>query len=191
MPYLFRSFPKVNYSLKKNKNFELLTNITLRFKVRDIIKNRTAIYFDYVVKDSDRPDIIASKYYDDPSLDWIIFLVNDIVDPYYDWPLNDESFDSYMRTLYGSTAEAKSTVFEYRKIINNQSVRFDGKIIPKRTVVVDLNTYNSLPATDREQISAYDYYFEQNVEKRKIKILDKQFVSSLVREVDLIFSDLN
>ena len=191
MPYLFRSFPKVNYSLKKNKNFELLTNITLRFKVRDIIKNRTAIYFDYVVKDSDRPDIIASKYYDDPTLDWIIFLVNDIVDPYYDWPLNDESFDSYMRTLYGSTAEAKSTVFEYRKIINNQSVRFDGKIIPKRTVVVDLNTYNSLPATDREQISAYDYYFEQNVEKRKIKILDKQFVSSLVREVDLIFSDLN
>ena len=191
MPYLFRSFPKVNYSLKKNKNFELLTNITLRFKVRDIIKNRTAIYFDYVVKDSDRPDIIASKYYDDPTLDWIIFLVNDIVDPYYDWPLNDESFDIYMRTLYGSTAEAKWTVFEYRKIINNQSVRFDGKIIPKRTVVVDLNTYNSLPATDREQISAYDYYFEQNVEKRKIKILDKQFVSSLVREVDLIFSDLN
>lgn len=191
MPYLFRSFPQVNYSLKKNKNFELLTNITLRFKVRDIIKNRTAIYFDYVVKDSDRPDIIASKYYDDPTLDWIIFLVNDIVDPYYDWPLSDESFDSYMRTLYGSTAEAKSTVFEYRKIINNQSVRFDGKIIPKRTVVVDLNTYNSLPATDREQISAYDYYFEQNVEKRKIKILDKQFVSSLVREVDLIFSDLN
>ena len=191
MPYLFRSFPQVNYSLKKNKNFELLTNITLRFKVRDIIKNRTAIYFDYVVKDSDRPDIIASKYYDDPSLDWIIFLVNDIVDPYYDWPLNDESFDSYMRTLYGSTAEAKSTVFEYRKIINNQSVRFDGKIIPKRTVVVDLNTYNSLAATDREQISAYDYYFEQNTEKRKIKILDKQFVSSLVREVDLIFSDLN
>jgi len=191
MPYLFRSFPQVNYSLKKNKNFELLTNITLRFKVRDIIKNKTAIYFDYVVKDSDRPDIIASKYYDDPTLDWIIFLVNDIVDPYYDWPLNDEGFDSYMRTLYGSTATAKSTVYEYRKIISNQTVRFDGKIIPKRTVVIDENTYNSLAATDREQITAYDYYFEQNTEKRKIKILDKRFVSRLVREVDLIFSDLN
>ena len=191
MPYLFRSFPQVNYSLKKNKNFELLTNVTLRFKVRDIIKNRTAIYFDYVIKDSDRPDIIASKYYDDPTLDWIIFLVNDIVDPYYDWPLNDEGFDSYMRTLYGSTATAKATVYEYRKVISNQTVRFDGKIIPKRTVVIDENTYNSLAATDREQITAYDYYFEQNTEKRKIKILDKRFVSRLVREVDLIFSDLN
>tara|TARA_E500000318_G_scaffold11986_1_gene10854 strand:- start:3930 stop:4505 length:576 start_codon:yes stop_codon:yes gene_type:complete len=191
MPYLFRSFPQVNYSLKKNKNFELLTNVTLRFKVRDIIKNKTAIYFDYVVKDSDRPDIIASKYYDDPTLDWIIFLVNDIVDPYYDWPLNDEGFDSYMRTLYGSTATAKATVYEYRKVISNQTVRFDGKIIPKRTVVIDENTYNSLAATDREQITAYDYYFEQNTEKRKIKILDKRFVSRLVREVDLIFSDLN
>ena len=168
-----------------------MTNVTLRFKVRDIIKNKTAIYFDYVVKDSDRPDIIASKYYDDPTLDWIIFLVNDIVDPYYDWPLNDEGFDSYMRTLYGSTAAAKATVYEYRKIISNQTVRFDGKIIPKRTVVIDENTYNSLAATDREQITAYDYYFEQNTEKRKIKILDKRFVSRLVREVDLIFSDLN
>ena len=67
----------------------------------------------------------------------LIFLVNDIVDPYYDWPLNDESFDSYMRTLYGSTAKAKTTIYEYRKIINNQSVRFDGKMVPKRTVVVD------------------------------------------------------
>ena len=191
MAFYFRPFPKISYDIKKNKLPLLLTNVTARYKIRDVLKSKVAIYYDYIIKDSDRPDLIAYKYYDDETLDWLIYLVNDIIDPYYDWPLKQDAFEKYMRTLYGSTAEAKSTVFEYRKIINNQSVRFDGKIIPKRTVVVDLNTYNSLAATDREQISAYDYYFEQNAEKRKIKILDKQFVSSLVREVDLIFSDLN
>ena len=189
MPYLFRSFPKVNYSLKKNKNFELLTNITLRFKVRDIIKNRTAIYFDYVVKDSDRPDIIASKYYDDPSLDWIIFLVNDIVDPYYDWPLKQDAFNKYMTTLYGSVSGAQATVYEYRKILNSQSVLFDGTIIPERYVVVDLNTYNGLATNARREVDAYEYYEELNNKKRQIKLLDKRFASDVKSEVELIFGE--
>lgn len=41
MAYYFKEFPKIRYSLKKNKNFELLTNVTLRYKLRDSIKNRT------------------------------------------------------------------------------------------------------------------------------------------------------
>ena len=82
MAYYFKEFPKTRYSLKKNNNFELLTNITLRYKLRNSIKKRTAVYYDYVVKDSDRPDIIAEKYYEDSRLDWVIFLVNDIIDPY-------------------------------------------------------------------------------------------------------------
>lgn len=191
MAYYFKEFPKIRYSLKKNKNFELLTNVTLRYKLRDSIKNRTAVYYDYVVKDSDRPDIIAEKYYEDSRLDWVLFLVNDIVDPYYDWPLNHESFQEYMKTIYGSLSAAHSTVYEYRKILNQQSVLSSGVVIPKRTVVVDLNTYNSLVASERESISGYDYYEEKNEEKRKIKILHKNFVPELVREVELIFSGIN
>lgn len=191
MAYYFTEFPKTNYSLKKNKNFELLTNVTLRYKLRDTIKNKSAIYYDYIVQDSDRPDIIAEKYYDDSRLDWIIFLVNDIVDPYYDWPLNEQAFKDYMKSIYGSTSAAHQTVHTYRKVINQQKVISSGIIIPKRTVNVDLNTYNSLVATERESISGYDYYFEENEKKRKIKILDKSFVPSIVREVELIFSGLD
>lgn len=188
MSFYFKPFPKVRYSLKKNKNFELLTNITLRYKLIEAIKNKVAIYYDYVVKDSDRPDIVAEKYYGDSSLDWVLFIVNDIVDPYYDWPLNAEEFDSYMRSLYGSVPAAKSSVYEYRKIIHEQSVRIDGSIIPKKTVVVDLNTYNSLAATEREIIYGYSFYDEQNEKKRNIKILDKRFIGQLETEVDLIFN---
>ena len=190
MSYYFRPFPTVNYSHKKNKNFELLTNITLRYKVREIVKQQKTIYYDYVIKDSDRPDIIAYKYYKDETLDWILLITNDIIDPYYDWPLTQEGFNAYMKSLYGSVSKSQTTVYEYRKILTNQSVRNDGSVIPKRTVVVDLNTYNSLVATDREIIYAYDYYLEQNDAKRNIKILDKRFINQLTRDVEVLFSEI-
>tara|TARA_E500000318_G_C3510627_1_gene192160 strand:+ start:350 stop:925 length:576 start_codon:yes stop_codon:yes gene_type:complete len=188
MSFYFKPFPKVNYELKKNNNPLLLTNITQRFKIRDTLKNFSAIYYDYLVQDHDRPDMVAFKYYGDETLDWVLFLINDIIDPYYDWPMDQRTFNNYMRSLYGSVDSAKSTVFEYRKIINQQGHLIDGTVIPKRTVVIDTNTYNSLAPTSREIIYGYNYYEELNDVRRRIRILDKDFIGILTREVENIFN---
>ena len=187
MAFYFRPFPKIQYDLKKNNLPLLLTNVTARYKIRDKLKDRVAIYYDYVVQDSDRPDLIAFKYYNDETLDWLIYLVNDIIDPYYDWPLTQDSFNKYMTTLYGSVANAKATVYEYRKLLNKQSVLFDGTIIPERYVVVDKNIYDGTATDMRREIDAYEFYDEQNNEKRKIRILDKRFVIDIKSEVELMF----
>ena len=187
MAFYFRPFPKIQYDLKKNNLPLLLTNVTARYKIRDRLKDRVAIYYDYVVQDSDRPDLIAFKYYNDETLDWLIYLVNDIIDPYYDWPLTQDSFNKYMTTLYGSVANAKATVYEYRKLLNKQSVLFDGTIIPERYVVVDKNIYDGTATDMRREIDAYEFYDEQNNEKRKIRILDKRFVIDVKSEVELMF----
>ena len=187
MAFYFSPFPKIQYDLKKNNLPLLLTNVTARYKIRDRLKDRVAIYYDYVVQDSDRPDLIAFKYYNDETLDWLIYLVNDIIDPYYDWPLTQDSFNKYMTTLYGSVANAKATVYEYRKLLNKQSVLFDGTIIPERYVVVDKNIYDGTATDMRREIDAYEFYDEQNNEKRKIRILDKRFVTDIKSEVELMF----
>ena len=187
MAFYFRPFPKIKYDLKKNNLPLLWTNVTARYKIRDRLKDRVAIYYDYVVQDSDRPDLIAFKYYNDETLDWLIYLVNDIIDPYYDWPLTQDSFNKYMTTLYGSVANAKATVYEYRKLLNKQSVLFDGTIIPERYVVVDKNIYDGTATDMRREIDAYEFYDEQNNEKRKIRILDKRFVTDIKSEVELMF----
>jgi hypothetical protein len=189
MAFYFRPFPKVEYDLKKNKLPLLLTNVTARYKIRDVLKDKVAIYYDYIIKDSDRPDLIAYKYYDDETLDWLIYLVNDIIDPYYDWPLQQDAFNKYMTTLYGSVSVAQATVFEYRKILNKQTVLFDGTIIPERYVVVDQNVYSGLAANMRSEIDAYEYYEEQNNKKRKIRLLDRRFAQDVKSEVELIFGD--
>ena len=189
MAFYFRPFPKVQYDLKKNKLPLLLTNVTARYKIRDILKNKVAIYYDYIVKDGDRPDNIAFKYYEDETLDWLIYIVNDIIDPYYDWPLDQDAFNKYIRTLYGSVAGAKGTVFEYRKIITKQKVLFDGTNVPERYVVVDQNTYNTLAADLRREVDAYEYYEEENNNKRRIRLLDKRFAANVKSEVEVIFGD--
>lgn len=189
MAFYFRPFPLINYDLKKNKLPLLLTNVTARYKIRDILKNKVAIYYDYIVKDGDRPDTIAFKYYEDETLDWLIYLVNDIIDPYYDWPLDQDAFNKYIRTLYGSVANAKGTVFEYRKIITKQKVLFDGTNVPERYVVVDQNTYNTLAADLRREVDAYEYYEEENNNKRRIRLLDKRFAANVKSEVEVIFGD--
>ena len=189
MAFYFRPFPLIRYDVKKNKLPLLLTNVTARYKIRDILKNKVAIYYDYIVKDGDRPDNIAFKYYEDETLDWLIYIVNDIIDPYYDWPLDQDAFNKYIRTLYGSVAGAKGTVFEYRKIITKQKVLFDGTNVPERYVVVDQNTYNTLAADLRREVDAYEYYEEQNNNKRRIRLLDKRFAANVKSEVEVIFGD--
>tara|TARA_A100001391_G_scaffold189630_2_gene161232 strand:+ start:1369 stop:1947 length:579 start_codon:yes stop_codon:yes gene_type:complete len=189
MSFYFRPFPKINYDIKKNNSPLLLTDITKRYKIRDILQQKAAIYYNYTVRDGDRPDLIAFKYYGDETLDWLIFLCNNMMDPYYDWPLDYRKFTAYMKSLYGSVDVAKSTVFEYRKILNEQSTLIDGTVVPKRTVVIDLNTYNSLSTSVREEIDAYQYYEELNDAKREIKLLDERFVPDIITEVEAIFSE--
>ena len=105
-----------------------MTNLTARFKIRDELKQKAAIFYNYQVAEQDTPSNVAFRYYDDETLDWVILLVNDIIDPYYDWPLSYANFIEYIKSLYGSVDTAMATTYEYRKILNQQKVLFDGTV---------------------------------------------------------------
>ena len=187
MPFFFEPFPTVNYDVKKNNKLEILTNITVRFKIQDILSSRTIIAYDYNVKDGERPDVIAHKYYGDASLDWIVLLVNNIIDPFFEWPLDSRSFNRFLKKKYGNIQTAKDTVQHYEQIIRSASVRFDGTTISEKSVIVDLDTYNTLASSSRRLVTAYDYEVELNEQKSQIKILDRRYVTQIINEVDAIF----
>ena len=190
MAFYFRPFPIILHDVKKNNKLSLLTNITARFKIRDELKHKAAIFYNYTVKEEDTLQNVAFKYYDDETLDWVIMLINDIVDPYYDWPLSYNSFIEYIKSLYGSVDTAMATTYEYRKILNKQGHLIDGTVVPERYVVVDQNTYTNTAVDMRREIDAYEYYEEQNNLKRDIKILDKQYIGLITSQVETIFSQL-
>ena len=182
MAHFFRHFPTVSYDVKKNNKPVILTNIMLRFKLAEVIKNKTAVYYDYVVKESDTPSSIAYKLYDDATLDWLIFLVNDIVDPFYEWPLDSVSFDQFVIKKYGSVATAQGAVHHYEQIIRSPSYYRGETIIKEKTIHVDETTYNSLDASVRRSVSNYEYELELNEDKRRIKLIDNRYVSDILSE---------
>ena len=61
-------------------------------------------FYTYTIKDKERADIIAYSEYGDSTLDWVIYIINDINDPYYDWPMDNQNFISYLETKYNTNA---------------------------------------------------------------------------------------
>jgi len=61
-----------------------------------------------------RSDIISNAYYKDPNLDWLLWLTNDIVDPYYQWNLSEQDFSDYLIKKYGSVENSIRKIVFYR-----------------------------------------------------------------------------
>ena len=189
MPHYFEAFPTVRYDIEKNNRTELLTNLMVRFKITEILKRNKSIYFDYSIPENDRPDTVAYRVYGDATLDWLIFLINDIYDVHYDWPMSSASLNKYIKSIYGSVPEAMATVKEYRQILNEQTILFNGTIVPKRTLVEDLNTYNGLPVLEREVIDAYSYEIEKNEERRNITLISNKYLKGIIQSIEQVFEE--
>lgn len=182
---MFDEWPTVSYDIKKNGKPLEITNITLRFKINELLRNKNVVMYTYDVQDGERPDIIAYKYYNDATLDWVILLTNNIIDPQFEWPLDDRSFERYMRKKYGSLEAAKRTNHSYEQVLHFQSVNFDGTIVPEKKVIIDKESYDSANPTLRElgtyrAIDKYTHELELNQARSRIKILDKKYLSAIV-----------
>jgi len=185
--FYFEPFPTINYDIKKNGNKTEVTDLFLRYKILDVFKNQSAVYYNYSIKDGERPDVIAAKYYDDESLDWIILLVNNIVDPQFDWPLDNKAFSNYITKKYGSITAAREQTHHYEQIIQQQEVLFDGTVIPEEYYEIDLTTYNTLSSSEKRIVTSYEYEDRLNEAKRDIKLLSEEYVFDLVNQVKDVF----
>lgn len=61
-----------------------------------------------------RADVLADAYYQDAEQDWIIYLSNQIIDPYYNWYLDEADFQSYVSDKYGDADVPKEKIKYYR-----------------------------------------------------------------------------
>ena len=187
MSYYFNSFPKISYDMKRNNNPQTVTNLMVRYKLTAALKSRAMSYYNYSIREGQRPDNVAFELYSIPSYSWLLLLTNTIHDPNYDWPLSQRSFEKFIKAKYGSHALAISTVHEYRKVVNEQSVLFDQTIIPKKTLVVDETTYNTLSTSAREIIYKYNYEEELNDARKNILYVPVDNLTNILSEITDVF----
>ena len=114
----------------------------------------------------------------------MILLLNNIVDPLFDWPLPSRQFENYIIEQYGSIATAQATNKYYYQIVRAEVARTGtSERIPEYKIIVDQTTYNSLDSSVRSAQNVYDYEVELNDNKRNINIINPDFIQDIDYEV--------
>ena len=212
MAKYFNFFPQVFYAQDSGlKSLDVLTNLTTRFTFEEEFKTNTSVYYKYDVEDGDTPEILAYKIYGSSEKHWVILLMNDIVDPLYDWPLKQQNVIKFVDNKYSANANvgqtgynwASTNTHSYYKVVT-QTVPSTGEIdITKYQI--DSNAYSILTTSsttytlsDQKQITVaiskelktyYEYEVDENEAKRTIKILKPEIIPDLEKEFKRVLND--
>ena len=106
MSNYFKQLPDLLYLDRENKEIRTYAkakNLFRRIKLRSISTEQLANFQFYNVINGERPDQVAFKFYDDPSLDWVVLLTNNIINVQTEWPMDNKSFERYLEDKYGDT----------------------------------------------------------------------------------------
>ena len=186
MANYFSSIPNVDYDINGTEpnQFRSVTNIMQRVRFKPSVLENITDYYPYYVREGERPDIVSFNTYGTVAYSYLILLVNDIVDPLFDWPLPSRQFENYIIEQYGSVANAQSTNKYYYQIVRAEVAKTGvSERVPEYKIIVDQTTYNSLDASVRSAQNVYDWETEQNDNKREIKIINPDFIQDIDYEV--------
>lgn len=167
----FKNFPITDYDGIS------LRNILLKSKIISDILNRNDIFHPFTIEDGERPDTVAYDYYGDSELYWIVLMSNNIVDPYYDWPMTQNEFRSYIVKKYGTVQAAM------QEIIYWKHADYDYYMTPES---------KSLLTNDEIQgwvlpVYAFDWENESNEKRREIRLIDRGLVPQILSEIAQIY----
>lgn len=101
----FEKFPKTVYTLDEYKSGQIVTDILRRTKFVEQLVQNFAFFDEYDVQDGDTPEIVADLFYNNPQLHWIILHANEIIDPRFEWPIDEYNLYRLTSAKYNS-AEA-------------------------------------------------------------------------------------
>lgn len=99
----FQNFPFTYYSLDNASTVQVVTDITNRAVINEELKNNFGLYDEYDIKDGETPELVADKFYNNPSLHWVVLNYNDIIDPRFDWPLDTNNLVRYVNGKYANS----------------------------------------------------------------------------------------
>lgn len=224
----FRELPQALYPRIENdeaQQYVVLTNLLTRSAfIKEIIDN-VGMYYEYNVKEDETPEIIAHKLYGSVERYWIVLLFNNLMNPFYDFPLNSTQLSDFIQSKYGyGVNTAQTTTHHYERRIkrtvlvngaeyssNTETVTISGQEANTTTGLAETNPY--LPGTpdttntyqtDTDvidgtttvvteytvaNVSVYTYELNENEKRRRIKLIDPQYVGQVEQEFKRLMNE--
>jgi len=169
----FDRFPLMAYDMKGNQQYKLLPNILRRVKLRSGLRSGAFLFDKYDVKDGEKPEDVAFKWFGDAELHWVILMTNNITDRYYQWPLSQPQFQEHIADKYGAGNEDAVHHYEKTQDSGPTSSRDNSHL-------VECNEDDENPAI----ITNRQYEQRKQDEYRQIQLLDKRFLGAFVDEFE-------
>ena len=175
----FSKFPLLTYDIKGNKVRKLLPDILRRVKLRASIKSGGMLFDKYDVKEGEKPEDVAFKWFGDPELHWVILMTNNVTDRYYDWPMNQTQFAEYLNDKYSNP----DAIHHYEVTKDSGRTTSQGPSDYSHKVEVNSDTDNAVSISFRE------YEEREQDKKRQIQLLDKSLLGVFITEFDRLISE--
>ena len=170
----FSRFPMMVYDMKNNNNYKLLPDILRRVKQRNAIASGQFIFDTYDVRNGEKPEDVAFKWFGDPELHWVILMTNNVTDRYYDWPMNQAQFAEYLDDKYSNP----DAIHHYEVTKDSGRTTGQGPSDYSHLVEVNSDTDNAVSVSFRE------YEEREQDQKRQIQLLNKSLLGDFVSEFD-------
>ena len=198
-PY-FNNLPEFEYINRTKEgrsegDYTTVKNFFKRGKLREDIFQDLTFFTKFIVEGDDRPDNVATKVYDDPTLDWVVLMANNIVNVQSEWPMSQADFFTYVTDKYDSEETLYSGIHHYE---SREVKTTDGSIIIPRGERVgvgqSVSYYDDLlgqhvRATDITiPVTNFDYEEKLNNDKRNIFILKISYLNIVFDDLEEIMS---
>ena len=184
----FSIVPNISYDEKPIKypfsesDFVVAKNFFRRYKISDDIFS-SAVYFNkFSIPDGMRPDAVALKMYGNEFYDWIILLVNNMVNAQYDWPMNNYEIYKILEEEYDdpyseiSHYEIKEAIGPYSAGLHVDETFYNGQ--HKLNINGSIQTKNGNEICS--PVTVAEYYTSENEKKREIYLLKGEYVQSFI-----------
>ena len=168
----FRQFEKGYYDLKGDGKQKLVVDLMTRVKVREKILDEASLYDKYDVPSGERPEDTAFKHFGSSQYHWIILLTNNITDVYYDWPMSEQSFETFIRDKYTNP----DGIHHYE--VTQSSGKTTGSGPDDYSHKIEVNS----DATGAQSVSNREYEQRLQDEKRSINLLNPAYLTTFIEE---------
>ena len=177
----FDRFPLMTYDVKGDGKYKLLPDILRRVKLRSGLRSSAFIFDKYDVKDGEKPEDVAYKWFGDAELHWVILMTNNITDRYYQWPLSQPQFQEHLTDKYGAGSEDATHHFE--KTTDSGRTTSNGP-----------NDYSHLVECNEDDegfaiITNRQYEQRQQDGYRQINLLDRRYLNAFVSEFENLIKE--
>ena len=113
----FENFPIIEYDGKK------VRDITRRNTLMRNLQTNPLVFLPYTVKEGEKPEDIANFYYGSTDYTWLVYLSNNIVDPYHQWPKSELELQDYIIDKYSDeSGRTGQDVIDWAKEENEANV---------------------------------------------------------------------